>query len=564
MSSRSPTSSGGILKVSARPKNRDKQFVLNVGSNTHVTGLRIEGYNFSYTKDVGDKTRGIAISGSLNVLVDNNEINYWPHSGVYVTGTPDRDTAPLISNNFIHNNVECNEGQGVQVAAGGFALVVHNVFNYNRHDIGAAGASEGYIADHNFSLYSAPTCYPDDLKPDHYNQHYDIHGTHGGYGGRAGTFVAIRNNTIRGAQTFYVVQRRPAFMLRGVPDDKALFVGNAVPHAKARDQHLGISKGAVQVKGLSIRDGLQLAAGHKLVVSGTKTCIDTAAELAVGDMNGDGRDDVFQAVGTLWVYSPSGRREWFVLRNSELRLRKLGLGDFNGDGKTDVFTQDGSRWLISDGGTSPFAQLPAGSNIDIKNYRFGDFDGDDRTDVFRANGTRFFFSSAATTEWQPLAPSGVKLGDLRLGDFDGDGKTDVFSFANNQWSVSFGGTTSWRRLNRKLSSNLGSLAFADFNGDGKTDVARTNGGKWEVSLGGSTPWSTLSFGRSEPLNVGMLFGDFTGDGSDDILQHGKKGISVSCAAIANGTVNFNNFERYRLSSRESNRRLETWSFADMR
>jgi FG-GAP-like repeat/Right handed beta helix region len=567
MGGRSPTSSGGILEVPRRPKDKDKNFVLNVGSSTHITGLRIEGYNHSYTKDVGDKTRGIAIVGSENVIVDKNEISQWPHSGVYVSETHPA-TRPRISENFIHNNVECNEGQGVQVGGGGVALVDHNVFNYNRHDIGASGHSKGYTAHHNLSLTPGPTCYPDDIKPDHYNQHYDIHGTgDNGYGGRAGNLVEIRDNTIRGAQKFYVVQRRPAFMLRGVPDDKAVFAGNAVFHAKARDQGVVSSKGAVQVKGLSIREGLQLATRHKLVISDTKTCLDTAAELAVGDFNGDGRDDVFQAVGTLWVYSPSGRREWFVLRDSELRLRKLGLGDFNGDGKTDVLTQDGARWLISDGGTAPFARQPVGSNIDIKNYRFGDFDGDRRTDIFRANGKRFFFSSAATTAWQPLAASRFEIGKLRLGDFDGDGKTDVFSLANNQWSVSFGGATSWTRLNRKLSSNLGKLAFADFDGDGETDVARTNGGKWEVSLGGATPWRTLAFGRSEPLDVGMLFGDFTGDGSDDVLQHGKRknpSPAPPCWERANGTMRFQSFDRFRLSSKESNRRLEPWSFADMR
>ena len=181
-------------------------------------------------------------------------------------------------------------------------------------------------------------------------------------------------------------------------------------------------------------------------------------------------------------------------------------------------------------------------------------------------GKRFFLSSAATTKWQPLAASRLGIGELRLGDFDGDGKTDVFSLANNQWSVSFGGLSPWRRLNRKLSSSLGQLAFADFNGDGKTDVARAAGRTWQVSLGGATAWQTLQTGRSEPLSVGMLFGDFTGDDRVDVLQHGERKLPAAtppCWEIRNGTTRFRSFERFRLSV-GGTRPLRRWSSADMR
>ena len=117
----------------------------------------------------------------------------------------------------------------------------------------------------------------------------------------------------------------------------------------------------------------------------------------------------------------------------------------------------------------------------------------------------------------------------------------------------------------RLSSKLGSLAFADFDGDDKTDMARTSGGKWQVSWGGATPWQTLQFRRSEPLAVGMLFGDFNGDGRDDVLQHGAatKVASTACWAVRNGTTLFTSFERFKLSSAGSSR-PETWSVADMR
>jgi hypothetical protein len=562
MSSRSPTNNGGVLSLSHRVFERnglDKRNMLRLGSSTRVTGLRLQGYNFSDRKDRKDQTSATAIINSSGVLVDNNEIYGWPNAAVTVSETPDAITeTPRITENFLHNNLQCNRGYGVVVSHHGFARIDRNVFSKNRHDVAGHGdPGDGYTAEHNFSLIGGPKCDPGDTFQ-HYNQHYDMHGEQakGGTGGVAGTFMSIRNNTIRGAQTYYQIKKRPAFWLRGTPQDKAIFSGNAVHSPSSFGR-----KGAVRLTGAFAPALL----GTKLVIKDNDLCLDTAGQVAVGDFNGDGRDDVFQAVGTAWFYSPSGKREWFFLRGSSLRRNRLGLGDFDGDGKTDVFIQSERRWLVSSGGTGDPEPLPAESNINIQNYRFADFDGDGRTDVFRANGSHFFISSAGTTAWQPLASSRFELGDLRFGDFDGDGKTDVFSFANGQWSVSYGATTRWQRLNRKLSSDLGKLVFADFNGDGKTDVARTTGNKWEFSLGGATAWQTLSnFGRSVPLDIGMLFGDFTGDGSDDVLQHARKDPTLACWAVANGTTRLTSLERYQLSSRESNRRLEPWSIADVR
>ncbi len=555
MSGRSPTEAGGMLEMSERT---DRKIMLKLMSGVHVTGLRLRGYNPSNTKSLGDTTRAISIPGSSGVVVENNEIFGWPHSGVYITDAPaDRSATPRITRNFIHNNLQCGDGQGVQMGAGGFARIDHNLFNYNRHDVASVGrAGQGYLAELNFSLTSGPKC-GGTLK--YYNQHYDMHGEFDGYGGVAGTFMEIRRNTIRGAQEYYVIKGRPAFWLRGTPTQKAIFTGNVV-HAK--DQ-IG-DKGAVRVTG-GLAAWTSLTKKGKLVIKDNRLCVDTAGELAVGDFNGDGRDDVFQSIGTLWVYSPSGTREWHVLNDSTVRLANLRLGDFDGNGKTDVFSQSGDRWLVSYGGTSAPTALPAGSNIPLKNYRFGDFDGDGKTDVFRANGSQFFSSSGGATGWQPLAVSKLAIGDLRFGDFDGNGKTDVFSLANNQWSVSDGGSSGWRRLNARLSSKLGSLVFADFDGDRKTDIARTSGGKWQVSLGGATPWQTLQFRRKEDLAVGMLFGDFNGDGRDDVLQHGvPTAVPVpTCWALRSPNPRLVSLNYFRLSPGGA-KPLDRWSTYDMR
>ena len=561
MSNRSPTHRGGVLFLSHRVfdpdhPERDKRNMLHLGWNTRVTGLRLQGYNQYDRKDRKDQTSAIQIFTG-GVRIDNNEFYGWPNAGVRVSETT-LATSPRVIENFFHNNVQCNRGYGVTHNAGGFSRMRGNLFNYNRHDVAGHGdPGDGYIAEFNFSLTSGPKCDPGDTFQ-HYNQHYDMHGDGLRPGsGIAGSFMRIRHNTIRGAQQYYQVKRRPAFWLRGTPQGNAHFIDNVVHTPWS----IG-GAGAVRVTGADAGD---LRDRGKLVVRDTR-CFDTAHQLAVGDFNGDGRDDVFQALGTHWVYSPSGQREWFFLHDSPKLLGGLGIGDFDGDGRSDVFTQHAGRWYVSDGGTGNPRPLPAGSNIDIDRYRFADFDGDGRTDVFRANGSRFFISSAGATAWQPLATSGFKLEDLRFGDFNGDGKTDGFSFANNQWSVSFGATTRWTRINGKLASSLGNLVFADFNGDGKTDIARTGSRNWEVSLGGATPWRVLQYRRSEPLSQGTLFGDFNGDRQDDALRHGVQSSSrplpILCG-IGSGNPKFRSFERFLLSS-AGERPPVTWSWFDMR
>jgi len=549
---RSSTEQGGLLYMSRRlPK---QVHMLDLGSNTRVTGLRLRGYDLYATDNPNNvETVGLYIGAAQDILIENNEISGWPNAGIEVSGALN-DRANLnrirISRNYIHNNVSCRgNGYGFVVGTKGFAYIDRNVFDYNRHDVAGDGKpGTGYVATLNFVLTSGPTC-PASAGRRFYNQHFDMHGSGEGpehLGGVAGQYVLIARNTIRGDQRYGgfagVGQRtRPAFELRGTPADAAVFVDNAVAHDD--------EDAAVRIEGVK-RETLK--SDGKLVVRRNKYDLDTSGQLAVGDFDGDGRADVFQSTGALWAYSPSGRREWHFLNDSTLLLNALAFGDFDGDDKRDVFSQNGTQWRVSYGGTTEWRALPSGSNLDMRTYRFADFDGDRKTDIFRANGSHWYISSGGATPWQELATSRLKVGELRFGDFDGDGKTDVFSLANSQWSVSYGGRSAWRRLNKRLSSTLGELVFADFNGDGRTDVARGGLLKWEVSWGGVSPWRTLKEIVGAPFRL-MLFADFTGDRRADVLQRAK---------LANQPIP-PSLTRFRLSSGGVGP-LGTWSLADMR
>jgi hypothetical protein len=569
-SDRSTRHAGGLLYMSQNLTYPTA--MLQLRSGDRVTGLRLLGYSFGRGGDetytIGDKygtTDGLNVS-QPDVLIDNNEIAGWPGSGVavhdlmYANWPPpggvmnephppkhsqeDRLITSLagrvrITNNFIHNNVGCTDGYGVNVGgASGFALIDHNVFDYDKHDVAGGGATgTGYIASSNLVLTDGVECRGDSGKGSlTYGGHFDMHGTAGGpgsghVGGTAGTYIEIRNNAIRGEQRFHIhfghaFNRRAAFDIRGTPTDKAIFVGN-VTEASDGD--------AVDVSGA---DQGSLERHSKLLISDNRYSVNTSQQLAVGDLDGDGCSDVFLATGAVWVYSPCGSGVWRYLNTSSYRLSQLAFGDFNGDGKTDVFTQRGDRWYVSYGATTAFRQLPAGSNIPMKNYRFYDFGGDGKTDIFRANGKQWYYSDDGATQWKPLASSSKKIDELRFCDFNGDGKTDVFSLANHQWSVSYGGVTQWQRLNKQLSSNLDELMFADFDGDGRCDIARVHGRAFQISYGGTTPWHTEPTRFQESFS-GTLLGHFEGGKRDDILQFAYNGHAFERFALSSDFGPFN-------------------------
>ncbi len=573
-SDRSPTHLGGRLYMSQNLT--DPGAMLELRSGDRVAGLRLDGYSQgrggdeTWTIEPGNNigtTDGLNIS-TPDVFIDNNEISGWPGSGINVqngsyedwppgpivneprpprNSQEDRTIAALahrihITNNFIHDNVGCIDGYGIVV--GRFALIDHNVFDYNKHDVSGDGTpGTGYIAESNLTLTDGVQCRSDHGTGDlGYGGHFDMHGTAGGsgsnhVGGTAGTYIEVRDNAIRGDQRYQTTlglrgKRRPAFDIRGTPTDKAIFAGNVTEAPSDK---------AVAVSGLSLGQLLTFRR-YKLLVSDNSYSVNTSQELAVGDFDGDGCSDVFLATGAVWVYSPCGRGAWRYLNTSRYRLGQLAFGDFNGDGKTDVFLQNGDRWYVSYGATTAFEPLPAGSSIPTRYYRFGDLNGDGKTDIFRANGSHFYYSSAGATTWIPLAASHLKIGDVRLCDFNGDGKTDVFSLANHQWSVSYGGTTQWQHLNNRLSSNLGELVFADFNGDGRCDIARAHGHGFQISWGGTTPWDTQPTRyQADATFTGKLLGNFEGGKRQDILDFAVNGHALERFQLSSDFGPFNEF-----------------------
>lgn len=232
--------------------------------------------------------------------------------------------------------------------------------------------------------------------------------------------------------------------------------------------------------------------------------------VAIGDMNGDGNQDVVSAtldnVGvSLGNSSGILGTQWniFVGGNSEFAT----IGDLNNDGKIDLITPGPSALSIS-------ARIGSGTSI---------------------------FSSPIVSATSHSTQS------VAIVDLNGDGKVDLVATGDNSAvSILFGtGTGSFDKLYPpfEVAPNPRSVAVGDFNVDGKVDVVVVNQNPnfncVSVLLGNSAgtfnaPYMTFPVG---PDPSAVVVGDLNLDGIVDLAATNFMSHNIS-VLIGTGTGSF--------------------------
>jgi hypothetical protein len=233
-----------------------------------------------------------------------------------------------------------------------------------------------------------------------------------------------------------------------------------------------------------------------------------------GDFNGDGKSDVAAftredsaevavALSTGHSFGPAA-----IWRDAFAPAPAVpAVGDFNGDGKDDVVAFDRRRSgkvtvALSTGRSFGPSTTWAGSFVGGSAIpEVGDFNGDGKADIamFTRGGSSNVYVALSTGRsftrpgpWHGRLVAGSAL--PAVGDVNGDGKDDVIAFDRGRSGRVTVALSTGRSFRLARAGWLDSFAtddavpgVGDFNGDGKDDIAAfTRGGTADVYVGLST------------------------------------------------------------------------------
>jgi len=297
--------------------------------------------------------------------------------------------------------------------------------------------------------------------------------------------------------------------------------------------------------------------------------------VAVGDVNGDGRNDVVMT--TSYYFDPTNDFHLFVFLQSAdgtlsaptsyataatytNRPESVAVGDITGDGRADVVV------AIDGVGVQVFPQLAGGAlgqptmyaSTDTNKIRLGQLNGDDRLDVAGIGwGTNTIgvllndgHGGLSAPVSYPVQHGGYD--DLEIGDVTGDGRDDLVVMSGQSYAVpnvsvlaqlASGGFGSATPYVVAPNTNTQGIGVGDVTGDGRNDVV--------VSYGGNRPTSTIgvlaqtaggtlagvqsypSYDIPEPVDVA----DVDLDGRPDVVVlHGGWDEAGIYRQQANGTL----------------------------
>lgn len=279
--------------------------------------------------------------------------------------------------------------------------------------------------------------------------------------------------------------------------------------------------------------------------------------VAIGDVNGDGRNDAVVANGIyndpardgkvlVFLQKVAGGLDPPVVYSTSGTFGNapttVAIGDINHDGKNDVVIGNSGKnievFLQNANGGLDAGVTHATSDSD--KIRIADLNNDRLLDIvgigFGNNSVSIWYQNGNGTLNAPVSYPVAHVGwdDLDVGDVNSDGRTDIIVM--NGGMGSFGSSQGVNVLTQKPDGTFntavayggsllppGSVAVGDINGDNRKDVVMTYGGNSpgsyiaifsQNSLGSlSSPISYISYDCPRAVEIA----DVDGDGRNDMI-----------------------------------------------
>lgn len=250
------------------------------------------------------------------------------------------------------------------------------------------------------------------------------------------------------------------------------------------------------------------------------------------------------ALGALWYAAPASALDFVQPAGSPyntglLETNSVRTGDVNGDGRDDVFTAnaDYSASVYLSGPSGTLSPAP-GSPITTVPYNLSgtlaDLNGDSKLDMVLAQSGNQLSIRLGNGDgsFQPPVSLSVTASaqDIAAADLNGDGKQDLIVAGSNLNNVSIllgnGDGTFVAPVTYPVGPYPNSIAVADFDGDGSLDFATSNGlvqidGIGAVTVMLNSGSGTFSQAADSPYTglfqpQGITSGDFNDDGDPDL------------------------------------------------
>lgn len=271
--------------------------------------------------------------------------------------------------------------------------------------------------------------------------------------------------------------------------------------------------------------------------------------IGIGNLNADVSDDVIYRTNTGWYgfIDANGGNNNIGFRNGQ---SLAAIGDINGDGRDDLIFENDATGFFSYVRGGDLASVNIGSRAGSTLVATGDFNGDGKTDLLFRNDSSGWLSYARGGDLANVNV-GFRTGQemLAVGDFDGDGRDDVLFRSTTSGWMSYAKSGNGANVNLGYRDGQELLGVGDFNGDGTTDLLfRKTSSGWLSFMEGDTGANTnIGFVNNKTL---VSIGDYDGDGIDDLLfQHNTtKVVEIMSGANPSNITTLGNFNGQQILS----------------